>query len=118
MLITFEGVDGRDQADALRGMEVLIREEDLPRANEEDVFMYELEGLSVELEDGTVVGTISDFILAPGQETWVIISPEGKEILFPAVEEFVLSVDLDAEKVVVDPPEGLIDLYLKKNDKK
>ncbi|WP_034623954.1 ribosome maturation factor RimM [Maridesulfovibrio hydrothermalis] len=118
MLIIFDGIDDRDQADSLRGMEVMIREGDLPRSSEEDVFMYELEGLSVELEDGAVVGTISDFIMAPGQETWVITSSEGKEILFPAVEEFVLSVDLESQKVVIDPPEGLIDLYLKKNDKK
>lgn len=117
VLLTFKGVDGRDQAENLRGMEVLVREADLPETGEDEVYMYELEGMEVGLEDGTVVGTISNFILAPGQETWVISTSDGKEILFPAVEEFVLSVDLDAEKIVVDPPEGLFDLYLKEKKK-
>lgn len=118
MLLTFKGVEDRDQAENLRGMEIFVREADLPESGDDEVYMYELEGMSVELEDGTVVGTISNFILAPGQETWVISSTEGKEILFPAVEEFVLSVDLDAEKVVVEPPEGLLDIYLTEADKK
>ena len=121
VLLTFKGVEGRDEAEALRGMEILVREKDLPSTGDDEVYMYELEGMAVELEDGTVVGTISNFILAPGQETWVISSSEGKEILFPAVEEFVLYVDLDAEKIVVAPPEGLLDIYLaekKDNGKK
>lgn len=118
MLLTFKGVEGRDQAENLRGMEVLVRESDLPDTGDDEVYMYELEGMSVELEDGTVVGTISNFILAPGQETWVISSAEGKEILFPAVEEFVLSVDLDNERIVVDPPEGLLDIYLSESGRK
>ncbi|WP_432738426.1 ribosome maturation factor RimM [Maridesulfovibrio sp. FT414] len=117
VLLTFEGIDGRDQAEILRGMEIMVREADLPQADDDEVYMYELEGMSVELEDGTVVGTISNFILAPGQETWVITSTAGKEILFPAVEEFVLSVDLDTEKVVIEPPEGLLDIYLKEPKK-
>ncbi|NDV23894.1 ribosome maturation factor RimM [Desulfovibrio sp. JC022] len=118
MLITFKGIEGRDEAESLRGMEILVREADLPEVGDDEVYMHDLEGMSVELEDGTVVGTISDFILAPGQETWVISSSEGKEILFPAVEEFVLSVDLDAEKVVVAPPEGLLDIYLVESSQK
>ena len=117
ILITFKGIDGRDQADALRGMEVMVREADLPQVEDDEVYMHELEGMSVELDDSTVIGTISNFILAPGQETWVIATSDGKEILFPAVEEFVLSVDLDAEKVVINPPEGLLDLYLKEKKK-
>ncbi|WP_035074892.1 ribosome maturation factor RimM [Maridesulfovibrio zosterae] len=117
ILVTFKGIDGRDQADALRGMEVMVREADLPQVEDDEVYMHELEGMSVELDDSTVIGTISNFILAPGQETWVITASDGKEILFPAVEEFVLSVDLDAEKVVIDPPEGLLDLYLKEKKK-
>lgn len=117
VLLTLKGVDGRDQAENLRGMEVMVREADLPAAAEDEVYMYELEGMSVELENGTVVGTISNFILSPGQETWVITSSDGKEVLFPAVEEFVMSVDLDAEKVVIDPPEGLLDVYLTEKKK-
>ncbi len=111
-LVTFKGINDRDKAETLRGMDVLVNKADLPRLRDDEVYMYQLKGAAVELKDGTAVGTISDFLFAPGQETWVISSPDGKEILFPAVAEFVLSVDVEAGKVVIDPPEGLFDIYL------
>ncbi len=111
-LVIFKGINDRDKADTLRGMDVLVQKEDLPELRADEVYMYQLKNASVELEDGTAVGTISDFLFAPGQETWVISSPEGREILFPAVAEFVLSVDVEAGKVVIAPPEGLLELYM------
>jgi 16S rRNA processing protein RimM len=43
---------------------------------------------------------------------WSIRTPDGKEVLFPAVEEFVLDIDLEAGSVRIAPPPGLLDLYL------
>jgi 16S rRNA processing protein RimM len=43
---------------------------------------------------------------------WKIITEDGKEILFPAVQEFVDSVDMEQKKIVITPPDGLLDVYL------
>lgn len=115
VLLTLEGIDGRDRAEALRGHQILVREKDLPQSGEDSLYIYQLEGMRVLLESGEVVGTVSDFLLTQGQETWVINSADGKEILFPAVEEFILSVDLESREVTVAPPEGLLDIYLAKS---
>ena len=41
-----------------------------------------------------------------------ILTPEGKEILLPAVPEFVADIDLDTEIIRITPPEGLLELYM------
>ena len=85
-----------------------------PEAEEDEPYLRDLIGLSVRLEDGTLVGRLEDVDFPAGQEMWSIRAPEdqgGYEILFPAVPEFVLDIDLSAETVTIAPPEGLLDLY-------
>lgn len=112
ILMTLESVADRNRAEELRGAEVLARTKDLPDTDEDEVYLYELEGLRVELQDGTEVGILSGFIETPQQETWSITMPNGKELLLPAVPEFVLDIDLDAERIVIDPPDGLLDVCI------
>ena len=112
VLLTLDTVDDRDRAEALRGFTVLVREEDLPDLEEGEHYLYQMMGCRVVLEDGTEVGVLEQFFETGEQDTWVIAAPDDKEILLPAVPEFVLDVDLDNEVITIDPPEGLLDLYL------
>ncbi len=112
VLMTLDGVDDRDRADALRGLTVLVREEALPDPEEGEHYLYQMMGCRVVLEDGTDVGVLEQFFETAEQDTWVIVNGDGKEILLPAVPEFVLDVDLDSEIITIAPPEGLLDLYL------
>jgi len=112
VLLTLEGVDDRDKADALRGQTVLVREADLPEPEEGEHYLYQLMGCRVLLENGTEIGVLDNFFETAAQDTWVIVDDKGREILLPAVDEFVLDIDLDARTITVDPPEGLLDLYL------
>ncbi len=110
-LILVDRCQGRDQAEAWRGAEVLARERDLPEPDEDEVSPEELIGLPVVHANGTRVGTLADIQDVAGQELWFIHDDEGREILLPAVEEFVLDIDLDEGVIVIDPPEGLLELY-------
>ncbi|MCJ2166148.1 16S rRNA processing protein RimM [Pseudodesulfovibrio sp. S3] len=112
VLLTLKGVTDRDQAEALRGLEVLIREEDLPELEGDEHYFYQMIGCRVVLPDQTEVGELKGYYETGEQDTWVIVNSEGAEILLPAVPEFVLDVDLDTETIVIEPPEGLLDLYL------
>ncbi|WP_027366397.1 ribosome maturation factor RimM [Desulfocurvibacter africanus] len=115
VLLWLTGIDGRDQADAWRGAEVLLKESELPAPEEGGVYLHDLQGLTVLLEDGSRLGTITDFILEP-QELWSITTDKGEEVLFPAVPELVPNIDLEAGTVTIAPPPGLLDLYLKKEE--
>ena len=112
VLLTIDGVTDRDQAEALRGLEVLVREQDLPDLDEGEHYFYQMIGCRVVLTDGTEVGELTGFYQTGGQDTWVIVNSDKAEILLPAVPEFVLDIDLDTETIVIEPPEGLLDLYL------
>jgi len=114
LILTIEGVNDRTQAEQMRGQELLIDASFLPEADEDEPYLRDLLGLTVKLENGETVGELEDIDFPAGQEIWVIRAPEsrgGYEILLPAVPEFVLDIDLDAEIVTIAPPEGLLELY-------
>ena len=112
VLLTSPQIKDRDQAEALRGKEILVREADLPELDGDEHYLYQMIGCRVILEDATEVGELKGFYETGEQDTWVIENGAGTEILLPAVPEFVLDVDLDTETIVIEPPEGLLDLYL------
>ena len=110
LLLTIEGVADRDAADALRGMEVVVRAEDMPELDDGEVYLHEIVGYDVVLLDGSKVGVLESFMDIPGQDVWVIRAPDGKEILLPAHEDTVPEIDATARKITINPPPGLLDL--------
>ena len=114
LILGIEGCNDRSAAEQLRGQELLIDASFLPEPDDDEPYLRDLIGLSVRLEDGTLVGELEDVDFPAGQEMWSIRAPEsegGYEILFPAVPAFVLDIDLPAGTVTIAPPEGLLDLY-------
>lgn len=112
LLLTLKGLADRTFAETLRGAEVLVAEADLPEPDEGEVYLHRLLGSRVLLADDTLVGEFESILDTPGNDTWVIRAPSGREVLLPAVPEFVLSLDADAGEIRIDPPEGLLELYL------
>jgi 16S rRNA processing protein RimM len=110
LLVRFEEVLTRDVAETLRGTVLLGRTEDLPPTEDPDEFYdHELEGLSVELLDGTRIGAVLEIAHGPGGELLVVKRENGDQTLVPFVREIVPTVDVAGKRVVIDPPEGLLD---------
>ncbi|MGF6880750.1 16S rRNA processing protein RimM [Nocardia sp. GAS34] len=114
LLVHLRGVAGRSAADALRGMVFLVDTDDLPPSQDPDEFYdHELEGLSVQLADGTVVGTVAEVLHSAAGELLSVTAEdaEGKqrEILIPFVNAIVPTVSIAEGLIVIDPPEGLLD---------
>jgi 16S rRNA processing protein RimM len=110
MLLTVQGVADRDAADALRGLEVVVPAGDLPPLDQGEVYLHELVGFDAVLPDGVKVGVLKGFLDVPGQDVWIIRAEDGKEILLPAHEATVPKIDMDARRITIDPPPGLLDL--------
>lgn len=105
--VTFAEIKDRTAAENARGVELLGEAED---AEEDDAwYVHELVGLTVEKPDGTLVGTVTDLIAMPAQDLLEVKQPSGVRALIPFVEPFVPEVDLEAGKVIVTPPYGLLD---------
>ena len=110
LLVRFEGIDDRDAAADLRGTWLLVDSATLAPSDDPDEFRDgDLIGLAVRTVDGTAVGTVGD-VLHSGQDVLVIKSPDGREIMVPFVLPLVPEVDVAAGYLVINPPEGLLDL--------
>jgi 16S rRNA processing protein RimM len=116
LFLTLRGVDSRDKAEALRRHRVLIPRSLLPPPAPGEVYLFSLPGLRVLVRDEegaeADIGRIASADTPAGQEIWTILTPEGKEILFPAAPDFVLDIDPEAGLVRIAPPPGLLALYL------
>jgi 16S rRNA processing protein RimM len=110
LLVRFEEVLTRDVAETLRGTVLLGSTDDLPPTGDPDEFYdHELEGLTAELADGTRIGTVLEILHGLGGELLVVKRENGDETLVPFVREIVPTVDIAGKRVVLDPPEGLLD---------
>ncbi|MDH2430094.1 ribosome maturation factor RimM [Sphaerisporangium sp. TRM90804] len=108
LLLRFAGVAGREQAEELRGTLLVVDSADIPPPDDPDEFHdHQLIGLSVVTVGGEAVGEVVE-ILHHGQDLLVVRRPTG-EVLVPFVKALVPEVDLDAKRLVVDPPPGLLD---------
>ena len=111
-LVAFEEVPDRTGAESLRGTRLVVDAADvLPADDEDDVFTEEqLRGLAVVDPAGTVLGEVGGLELGAAQDRLVILLPDGREAQVPFVTALVPEVDLEAGRVVVDAPPGLLDL--------
>jgi len=110
LLVRFVEAPDRDAAEALRGSRLLVDPATLPPSDDPDEFhVHQLEGLAAQLADGTTVGTVREIVHGPGGELLVLARPDGPDALVPFVREIVPTVDLDGGRVVLTPPEGLLD---------
>lgn len=110
LLVRFTEAPDRTAAEELRGVLLLVDTEDLPDIEDPDEFYdHELEGLRAELVDGTPVGTVREVIHAPAGELLAVDRDAGSEVLVPFVAEIVPQVDIAGGRIVIDPPEGLLD---------
>ncbi|MGW5310138.1 ribosome maturation factor RimM [Nocardia thailandica] len=111
LLVFLDGIADRTAADALRGMLFVIDSADLPPTEDPDEYYdHELEGLAVQLTDGTHVGEVTEVLhSAAGELLSVRAADDGREILIPFVLAIVPTVSIADRLVVIDPPEGLLD---------
>ena len=106
-LVKFAGVESRDALDPFRGPFWGAAEELTPPADDE-VYLHELDGFSVRLADETPLGLVSAVYELPSGLMIEVQGPK-REFLLPYKKEFVREVDRAGRRLVVTPPEGLMD---------
>ena len=111
LIIGFAGVLDRDGAEALRGVRLCVESADLPPPTDPDEYHdFQLVGLrAVDLAGGDL-GEVTEVRHGPGADLLVLRRTAGGTALVPFVKAIVPSVDLAGGRVVLSPPEGLLDL--------
>ena len=109
VLVTVDGYDSPEAAKQLAGRLLAVPETEALPLNEGQFYPWQLEGCRVSTEEGKDVGRVLRIEPAPGHDLWVV-GDEEREHLIPAVAEIVREVDLKQGRVVIRPPDGLLDL--------
>ena len=105
-LISFKGVDTRDQAEALIGCELFIEKSRLPDPEEGSYYWFDLIGLDVFDDDQKYLGRLESIIQTGSNDVYVV-KEDDTEILIPALESVVQKIDLKNRRMRVNLPEGL-----------
>jgi 16S rRNA processing protein RimM len=109
LLVTFEGIDGREAAEAARGTVLVVPvDPDETPEDPEEFYDHQLVGLAVESPDGDRLGTVTRVEHAGAQDL-LVVDADGRSVLFPFVRALVPVVDVAGGKVVVDDRPGLFD---------
>ncbi len=108
MLIQFEGIADRTMAEELREQMVYIHISDAVPLEEGEFYLYELEGILVVTDEGVELGHLSGLIETGANDVYIITTPEGREILIPAIEEVIREIDLHSRRMIVHLLEGLL----------
>ncbi|WP_127497254.1 ribosome maturation factor RimM [Actinoplanes solisilvae] len=110
-IAVFENIYDRNVAEELRGVFLQVDSSELTPPDDPDEFHdHQLVGLRVESADGTVHGTVQRIDHAPSSDLIVLKKAAGGTALIPFVSAMVPTVDVAGGKIVVDLPEGLLDL--------
>ena len=109
VLLRLDGCETVEDAQALAGRLVALPEAEALPLPAGRFYPWQLEGCAVVTEDGREVGRVAGIERGPGQDLWVV-RDGARERLIPAVAEIVVDVDLAARRVVIRPPDGLLEL--------
>lgn len=110
LVVRFAAVADRAGAEALRGTQLLIAVADRPQLDDPDEFYdSDLIGLLAETVDGRALGPVRDIVHSPASD-YLVVEVDGRERLVPFVAAMVPSVDVAGGTVLIDPPDGLLEL--------
>jgi 16S rRNA processing protein RimM len=111
VIAVFEGIDDRNVAEQLRGVLLCVDSSQIPAPDDPDEFNdHQLVGLSVVSVQGEKLGEVVRIDHAPASDLIVMRRDGGPDALIPFVRQIVPTVDVAGGKVVVDLPDGLLDL--------
>jgi 16S rRNA processing protein RimM len=108
-VVVLQGVETMDDAEALAGAELKVRASSVPSLPEGMFYRHDLVGCEVHDTSGRVVGRVTS-VEGPLERSSLVVAGERGEVLIPLVADICISIDTGAQRIVVNPPEGLIEL--------
>jgi len=108
-ILGLAGVETMNDAGALAGLELRVPADALQPLGDGEFYRHDLVGCRVSARDGTPVGTVLRVEGDRGSSR-LVVAAGGGEVLVPLAVEICVRIDPAAGEIVIDPPEGLLDL--------
>ncbi len=109
LIARIDGVGDRDAAQRLKGTRLYLPRAALPQPGAEEYYHADLIGLAVALRDGAALGRVRAVHDFGAGDSLEVEKPDGRVVLVPFTEAAVPVVDIAGGRLVVDPPDGLLD---------
>ena len=109
--VRFEDVDTEDDADALLGNAIYLPLNMLPKLSGNKFYFHEVIGFEIEDKRFGIVGVIQSINDTTAQPLFEVLNGTT-EVLIPMIDHFLVKIDRENKKVIMDLPEGLIEMYL------
>ncbi len=104
------GISTKEEADALRGVRLHVPRDRLPEPEDDEFYHVDLIGLDAVDPGGVVIGRVTAVLeQGPGDLLELSLPGRGEPVLVPFTRLIVPNVDLRRRRLVIDPPEGLLD---------
>lgn len=108
LLVRFEGIEDRAQAEGLRGAELAVDASDSPPAPEDTWYHYQLLGCRCYDRQEGELGEVVD-VLNDGGGSMLLVEGEGRRLPIPLVKAYLIEVDLEDRRIELDLPAGLVE---------
>ncbi|MCZ6775529.1 MAG: ribosome maturation factor RimM [Ignavibacteria bacterium] len=106
--VKLTNVHDRSGAEGIIGSFVFVGEKDRIRVPKGKYFVHDIIGLEVVDQDENLIGTVKDVLNLPAHDVYVLDSG-GREVMVPAVNEFIQKIDLEARIIRVRLIEGMVE---------
>jgi 16S rRNA processing protein RimM len=101
LIIRLEGVENPEATSKYRNALLFVKATELPKLPEGEYYYHQLLGMTVLDEAGQVLGKLVDILETGANDVYVVKSEDGKELLLPAIEDNILSVDPEQRQMRV-----------------
>lgn len=108
-IIKFEGIDNRNQSEALKGEMVFIEPENFESSDGETIFLREVLNFEIKNENGDSLGTVTSFS-SNGSQDLLVINNGTFSYEVPFVEDYIIEVQFENSVIVMDFPMDLMDI--------
>lgn len=109
VILKFKGYDSINDIEKYLKKDLLVDREHAVELGENENFIADLIDMEVVTDEGKVLGTLTDVIETGANDVYAVKTPEGKEILLPAIRDCILDVNVDEKRMTVHVMEGLLD---------
>ena len=109
LIARFAGVNDRNAAEALKGIELSVDRNYLPEPEPDAFYLADLIGLTADRLDGTILGEVIAVHNYGAGDVLELRLVKGETVLFPFTRATVPEIDTVRRRLVIEPPEGLVD---------
>lgn len=107
VIVKIEGIDTLERANLIRGKVLYIDREDA-EIDDGSYFVQDIVGMEVvDNDSGKIYGTVTDVLKTGANDVYQVTDNEGKNYLVPVINDVIINIDLESDKIYISPIEGI-----------